>query len=447
MDPIKTGQLIADLRKQKGMNQTELANLLNISNRTVSKWENGDGFPDISILPDLAAIFGITIDEIIAGELNIKEETVATTYPTFTFTGKSEIKDYIIIYKKYYRDRIPLWLQIIYTVCISLIIIFLANGVTELFNISSNFIVYFLVLLFFVIFSFFAPYINGYLAYRNNKALHGDKNVDGTLVVSDKIYLDNGTSHHREYDFCDVTGFYDYKGYYVIKLYKRVFLSSKKSSLQDATTEEFEQYVKSRITPKKESHVRQIIATIVCVLLIIDTVTFGIASVYMANDDSNVEYSTEEIVQMDDNNLCYEVIDKIYDKIDYDSNTETFVLSSLNQSELNFYYVYIFYEEYLDGGVNQYAINYNDEMPYLSSSLSFFGLDEIVKEYNNYLKKNNIDVYSFSKEKFVYDDDYDSMMEKLDDSEFDSYLKQNESDQKMMKALADYYRAHTDDFE
>ncbi len=447
MDPIKTGQLIAELRKQKGMNQTELANLLNISNRTVSKWENGDGFPDISILPDLATIFGITTDELFAGELNTNEDIATPVYPTFTFTGKSEIKDYIIIYKKYYRDRIPLWLQIIYTVCISLIIIFLANGVTELFDISSNFIVYFVVLLFFLLFSFFAPYINGYLAYRNNKALLGDKNVDSKLVISDKIYMDNGTSNHREYDFSDVTGFYDYKGYYMFKLYKRVFIASKKSSLQDATTEDFERYVNSRITPKKASHARLIIATIVCVLLIIDTVVFGIASVYMANNDSNIEYSTEEIVELDDNNLCYVVIGKIYDKIDYDSNTETYILSSLNQSELNFYYVYSFYEEYLDGGVNQYAFNYNDEMPYLSSALSFFGLDDIVKEYGKYLSKNNIDVYSFSKEKFVYEDDYDSMMAKLDDSGFNSYLEQSNSDQKIMKALADYYRAHTVDFE
>ena len=62
MDSKKTGAFIAALRKEKGYTQANLAELLNISNRTVSKWENGDGFPDITILPDIALVFGITVD-------------------------------------------------------------------------------------------------------------------------------------------------------------------------------------------------------------------------------------------------------------------------------------------------------------------------------------------------------------------------------------------------
>ncbi len=68
MDPKKTGAFISKMRKEHSMTQAVLAEKLNISNRTISKWENGDGFPDITILPDIAEIFGITVDELLAGE-------------------------------------------------------------------------------------------------------------------------------------------------------------------------------------------------------------------------------------------------------------------------------------------------------------------------------------------------------------------------------------------
>lgn len=68
MDSKKTGAFICTLRKEKGYTQSALSEMLNVSNRTVSKWENGDGFPDITILPDIAAVFGISVDELLAGE-------------------------------------------------------------------------------------------------------------------------------------------------------------------------------------------------------------------------------------------------------------------------------------------------------------------------------------------------------------------------------------------
>lgn len=64
----KTGQFICHLRKEKNLTQAALAEQLNLSNRTVSKWENGDGFPDISVLPQLADALGVTVDELLRGE-------------------------------------------------------------------------------------------------------------------------------------------------------------------------------------------------------------------------------------------------------------------------------------------------------------------------------------------------------------------------------------------
>lgn len=68
MDAQTTGKFIGLLRKEKGMTQAALADKLNISNRTVSKWENGDGFPDITILPELAEILGVSVDELLKGK-------------------------------------------------------------------------------------------------------------------------------------------------------------------------------------------------------------------------------------------------------------------------------------------------------------------------------------------------------------------------------------------
>lgn len=62
------GKRIAAFRKKSGMTQCSLARKLEISDRTVSKWESGQGYPDITFLPQLAALFGITIDELMLGQ-------------------------------------------------------------------------------------------------------------------------------------------------------------------------------------------------------------------------------------------------------------------------------------------------------------------------------------------------------------------------------------------
>jgi transcriptional regulator with XRE-family HTH domain len=63
MDTKSIGQIIAELRKEKGVKQEELASYLNVSAQAVSKWENG-GTPDIEHIPAIADFFGVTTDEI-----------------------------------------------------------------------------------------------------------------------------------------------------------------------------------------------------------------------------------------------------------------------------------------------------------------------------------------------------------------------------------------------
>ena len=64
------GQFIAELRKEKGLTQRELSEMVGVSDKTISHWERDESSPDISILPELSAIFGITVDELLKKEKN-----------------------------------------------------------------------------------------------------------------------------------------------------------------------------------------------------------------------------------------------------------------------------------------------------------------------------------------------------------------------------------------
>ncbi len=65
MTTIKINEQIAFLRKQKGLTQEELANALGVTNQAVSKWESAQCCPDIQLLPDLAKIFDVSVDELL----------------------------------------------------------------------------------------------------------------------------------------------------------------------------------------------------------------------------------------------------------------------------------------------------------------------------------------------------------------------------------------------
>ncbi len=68
LNQVKIGTFIAEVRKEKGMTQKELAERLNISDKTVSKWETGKGMPDNSILLELCHVLDISVNELLSGE-------------------------------------------------------------------------------------------------------------------------------------------------------------------------------------------------------------------------------------------------------------------------------------------------------------------------------------------------------------------------------------------
>ncbi len=67
MEQCLTGALIKELRKKSNMTQVELAGKLSVSDKTVSKWETGKGFPDVSLLEPIAKAFNISVTELMSG--------------------------------------------------------------------------------------------------------------------------------------------------------------------------------------------------------------------------------------------------------------------------------------------------------------------------------------------------------------------------------------------
>ncbi|MFA9466298.1 MAG: helix-turn-helix domain-containing protein [Velocimicrobium sp.] len=102
MDCNKVGNLILKIRKEKGMTQKQLADAMNISDKTISKWERGLGCPDVSLLRELSDVLCINIEKILLGTLEpndadrgnmkrIKFYLCPTCGNTITTTGETEV--------------------------------------------------------------------------------------------------------------------------------------------------------------------------------------------------------------------------------------------------------------------------------------------------------------------------------------------------------------------
>ena len=96
MDQKKIGNLLKKLSSEKGITQEQLAEILNVSNRTVSRWETGSNMPDISLLVEIADFYDISIPEIINGErksekMNEEVKEVAKTMSDYARAEKEAI--------------------------------------------------------------------------------------------------------------------------------------------------------------------------------------------------------------------------------------------------------------------------------------------------------------------------------------------------------------------
>ena len=96
MDQIKIGAFLKTLRKEKNLTQEQAAEQLGVSNRTVSRWETGTNMPDISLLLEIAELYGVSIPELIDGErksekMNEEAKEVAARMSDYAETEKTTI--------------------------------------------------------------------------------------------------------------------------------------------------------------------------------------------------------------------------------------------------------------------------------------------------------------------------------------------------------------------
>ena len=77
MNQEKIGKFIQELRREKDLTQSELASKLNVTDRAISKWENGRGLPDLSLIKPLCEELDISINELLSGEKLSKKEYLA----------------------------------------------------------------------------------------------------------------------------------------------------------------------------------------------------------------------------------------------------------------------------------------------------------------------------------------------------------------------------------
>lgn len=112
MDQVKIGRFIARLRKEQGLTQEALGEKLSVTNKTVSRWENGNYMPDIQLLVPLGEALGISVNELLAGERLSDEQfrkqadaNLVEAVRESSFTVKEQVE---FFQKKWLRDNI--WL-------------------------------------------------------------------------------------------------------------------------------------------------------------------------------------------------------------------------------------------------------------------------------------------------------------------------------------------------
>lgn len=119
MDNLKFGKYLAQLRKEKGWTQEELAEQLHVTNKAISKWERGAGFPDIQTLEPLAEVLDVNILELLHSE-KMEEMKPENAYVTEVI---SEVADIVEQQKRIERRNFIIALTLMLAVSLFLLII------------------------------------------------------------------------------------------------------------------------------------------------------------------------------------------------------------------------------------------------------------------------------------------------------------------------------------
>lgn len=113
MNQLEIGYFLKALREEKGVTQEKLAEMVGVSNRTVSRWENGKNIPDLSILMQLTELYDVKLSEIVAGKRESEDENMNKTEKQAIIQLAQSYRD-----EKYVFPKKLNWLLLLGAVCV-----------------------------------------------------------------------------------------------------------------------------------------------------------------------------------------------------------------------------------------------------------------------------------------------------------------------------------------
>ena len=129
MDTIKIGKFLAELRKEQRLTQEALGEKLGVTNKTVSRWENGNYLPPVEMLQELSKLYSVSINELLCGERIAKENYQAKAEETLTeilINGSFSLKERTDFWKrKWNKDHL-----ITNVVLAAILLVAFATGIT-----------------------------------------------------------------------------------------------------------------------------------------------------------------------------------------------------------------------------------------------------------------------------------------------------------------------------
>lgn len=291
MDSKKIGVFISELRKELGLTQIALADMLNVSNRAVSKWENGDGYPDVTILPTLAEALGVTVDELLAGEKKDSNKPAILFRNSYFYDEKSVVA----VVKKFLRDRMPAYYIVSIILFFTMLMISFVNFSSENIKFMLPVCVGAIVLL--LIIMFIIPKITGKIEYNDVKKIIGDEDEMTTYEISDKIYAYRGNSK-SEFNFSSVTKLDENDELFMLFLGKGHYLYLRKDSFTIGDADSFREFIIGKIKPSKTLKRRKRIAVLGTVLMISLSVFLApLNIIYSLMKSDEYEYARIEVQQ------------------------------------------------------------------------------------------------------------------------------------------------------
>lgn len=108
MDMTKMGAFLQQLRREQGLTQEQLGERLHISSKTVSRWETGAYMPPVEMLMELSALYGLSVNELVAGERLFPETLPQAAEKNLTAALKEQEEFQLTERRRYWQEK---WLQ------------------------------------------------------------------------------------------------------------------------------------------------------------------------------------------------------------------------------------------------------------------------------------------------------------------------------------------------